>query len=71
MYASKVAQFALAGLAVAQSQLDAIPAGFNASRWAWVSNENPLLAAIPGEFNRSGFQAPSAATVSDSRVAAM
>ncbi|KAK8051659.1 hypothetical protein PG993_003044 [Apiospora rasikravindrae] len=71
MIASKVMQFGLVGLAVAQSRLDAIPTGFNASRWAWVSNENPLLAVIPGEFNRSAFDAPSAAKVSDSRVAAI
>ncbi|KAK8042337.1 hypothetical protein PG994_012820 [Apiospora phragmitis] len=58
MFASKVAQLGLVGLAIAQSQLDAIPTGFNASRWAWVSNENSLLAVIPGEFNRSGFDAP-------------
>lgn len=71
MIASKVAPLGLVGLAIAQNQLDAIPTGFNTSRWAWVSNENPLLGVIPGEFNRSGFEAPSAAKVSDSRVAAM
>ncbi|KAK1967054.1 hypothetical protein LY78DRAFT_746723 [Colletotrichum sublineola] len=38
---------------------------------AWVSNEEPLLAVIPGQFNRSVFDAPSAAQVSDSRVAAI
>ncbi|KAK8028458.1 Six-bladed beta-propeller TolB-like protein [Apiospora marii] len=41
------------------------------SQWAWVSNENPLLAVIPGEFNRSGFDAPSAAEVSDNKIAAI
>jgi hypothetical protein len=55
----------------ARSQLDAVPVGFDTSRWAWVSNEDPLLAVIPGYFNRSSFDAPSAANVSDDRVAAM
>ncbi|KAK8010977.1 AkeP protein [Apiospora arundinis] len=71
MFSKKIAHLGLVGLAVAQGQLDAIPTGFNASRWAWVSNQNPLLAVIPGDFNRSGFDAPSAAKVSDSRVAAI
>ena len=59
--------------AIAQvfAQLDAVPSGFSTDRWAWVSNENPLLAVIPGHFNRSNFDAPSAAEVSDERVAAM
>lgn len=52
-------------------QLDALPSGFNPDRWAWVSNEDPLLAVIPGRFNRSMWEAPSAAEVSDPRVAAM
>jgi len=55
----------------ALSQLDAVPAGFNTDRWAWVSNEDPLLAVIPGKFNRTMWEAPSAADVSDNRVAAM
>lgn len=62
----------LASLVVgAYSQLDAVPTGFDTSRWAWVSNEDPLLAVIPGHFNRSSFDAPSAANVSDERVALM
>lgn len=71
MFTLHIAKFALVGLAAAQAKLDAIPSGFNGSQWAWVSNENPLLAVIPGQFNRSGFDAPSAAQVSDGRVAAM
>ena len=55
----------------AYGQLDAVPTGFNTDRWAWVSNEDPLLAVIPGHFNRSSFDAPSAANVSDDKVAAM
>ncbi|KAL2068652.1 hypothetical protein VTL71DRAFT_14989 [Oculimacula yallundae] len=55
--------------ASALCQFDAIPVGFNTSQWAWVSNENPLLAVIPGSFNRSIFDAPSAGQVSDERVA--
>ena len=62
----------LLGLAgPALTQLDAVPAGFNTDRWAWVSNEDPLLAVIPGEFNRTMWEAPSAADVSDNRIAAM
>ena len=53
------------------AQLDAIPEGFNASQWAWVSNKDPLLAVIPGTFNRTVYDAPSAANVSDQRVVAM
>lgn len=53
------------------AQLDAIPAGFNSSRWSWVSNEDPMLAVIPGTFNRTVFDAPSVANVSDKRVATM
>ncbi|KAK1585478.1 AkeP protein [Colletotrichum navitas] len=52
-------------------QLDAVPSGFDTDRWASVSNEEPLLAVIPGQSNRSVFDAPSAAQVSDSGVAAM
>jgi hypothetical protein len=55
----------------ALGQLDALPAGFNSSRWSWVSNEDPSLAVIPGTFNRTVFDAPSAANVSDQRVASM
>ena len=62
----------LLGLVVpALSQLDAVPAGFNTDRWAWVSNEDSLLAVIPGEFNRTMWEAPSAADVSDNRIADM
>lgn len=56
---------------VALAQLNAVPSGFNTDRWAWVSNQDPLLAVIPGHFNRSMWEASSAAEVSDSRVAAM
>jgi len=59
----------LAGSALAQ--LDAIPAGFNSTRWSWASNEDPTLAVIPGTFNRTVFDAPSSANVSDQRVAMM
>jgi hypothetical protein len=60
----------LAGSAL--GQLDAgIPTGFNSSRWSWVSNEDPTLAVIPGAFNRTVFDAPSAANVSDQGVATM
>ncbi|KAL1586088.1 hypothetical protein WHR41_04792 [Cladosporium halotolerans] len=52
-------------------QLDAIPKGFQSDQWAWVSNEDPLLAAIPGAFNRTVFDAPSAANVTDQRVASV
>jgi hypothetical protein len=55
----------------ALGQLDGIPAGFNSSRWSWVSNEDPSLAVIPGTFNRTVFDAPSAANLSDQRVASM
>lgn len=59
----------LAGSALAQ--LDAIPASFDPTRWSWVSNKEPLLAVIPGTFNRTVFDAPSAANVSDQRVVSM
>lgn len=52
-------------------QLDAIPKGFQSDQWAWVSNEDPLLAVIPGAFNRTVFDAPSAANVTDQRVASV
>jgi hypothetical protein len=58
-------------VALARCQLDNIPAGFNADRWSWISYEDPLLAVIPGQFNRTVFDAPSAANVSDKRVAAL
>jgi hypothetical protein len=61
----------LGGAALAWAQLDAIPDGFSTQRWSWVSNEDPLLAVIPGKFNRTVFEAPSAGQVSDERVAAM
>ena len=57
--------------AAALAQVDAVPSAFNNSQWSWVSNEDPLLAVIPGTFNRTNFQAPSAGNVSDQRVAAM
>ena len=57
--------------ASAMAQVDAIPSAFNTSQWSWVSNEDPILAVIPGEFNRTVFEAPSAGNVSDQRVAAM
>jgi hypothetical protein len=57
--------------ASAMAQVDAIPSAFNNSQWSWVSNEDPILAVIPGEFNRTVFEAPSAGNVSDQRVAAM
>lgn len=63
--------FATAAASLCHAQLDAIPDGFDAQRWAWVSNQDPLLAVIPGHFNRSNFDAPSAAKVSDEKVAAM
>jgi hypothetical protein len=56
----------LAGSALGQQ----LPAGFNSSRWSWVSNEDPTLAVIPGDFNRTVFDAPWAANVSDQGVAA-
>jgi hypothetical protein len=56
---------------LALAQLDAVPSAFNTSQWSWVSNEDPLLAVIPGAFNRTVFEAPSAGNVSDQRVAAM
>lgn len=61
----------LSFLALALAQLDAIPPAFNTSQWSWVSNEDPILAVIPGTFNRTVFDAPSAANVSDQRVATM
>lgn len=65
-------QFAFASLvAHTATQLDAIPSGFSTERWAWVSNEDSLLAVILGHFNRCNFDAPSATDVSDERVAAM
>jgi gluconolactonase len=51
--------------------VDAVPSIFNNSQWSWVSNKDPLLAVIPGTFNRTNFEAPSAGNVSDQRVAAM
>ena len=57
--------------ASAMAQVDAIPSAFNTSQWSWVSNEDPILAVIPGEFNRTVFEAPSAGNVSDQRVAVM
>jgi hypothetical protein len=58
-------------LGAALSQLDAIPEGFDADKWAWYSNKDPLLAVVPGQFNRTVFQAPSAGNVSDPRSVAM
>lgn len=55
----------------ALAQLDVIPSDFNTSQWSWVSNEDLILAVIPGTFNRTVFDAPSAANVSDQRVATM
>ncbi|KPI39293.1 uncharacterized protein AB675_5222 [Cyphellophora attinorum] len=55
-------------LGVAAAQLDSVPQGFDPNHWAWVSNTDPLLAVIPGTFNRSVYEAPSAANVSDQRV---
>ncbi|KAI0536233.1 AkeP protein [Xylaria digitata] len=55
----------------ALGQLDAIPKGFSTDKCAGVSNQEPLLAVIPGTFNRSNFDAPCAAVVSDERVAAI
>ncbi|KAH7312318.1 AkeP protein [Stachybotrys elegans] len=69
MVEKAVAFFSL--VALAQCQLDGVPAGFNTDRWSWVSYENPLVAVIPGHFNRTVFDAPSAANVSDERVAAI
>lgn len=57
--------------AAALAQVDAVPSAFNTSQWSWVSNEDPLLAVIPGTFNRTNFDAPSAGNVSDRRVASM
>ena len=57
--------------AAALAQVDAVPSAFNSSQWSWVSNEDPLLAVIPGTFNRTNFEAPSAGNVSDQRVVAM
>ncbi|KAL0934799.1 AkeP protein [Colletotrichum truncatum] len=69
---AKIAASLLAGLVgPALGQLDAVPPGFSTERWAWVSNEDPLLAVIPGRFNRSMWEAPSAAEVSDPSVAAI
>jgi hypothetical protein len=56
-------------LSLAGSALGQLPAGFNSSRWSWVSNEDPTMAVIPGDFNRTVFDASSAANVSDQRVA--
>ncbi|KAK4890174.1 hypothetical protein LTR27_011056 [Elasticomyces elasticus] len=69
MLSKQVLYFSLARLAL--GQLDAIPAGFDTDRWAWWSNEDPLLAVIPGKFNRTLWDAPSAANVSDERVQAI
>ncbi|KAJ3572912.1 hypothetical protein NPX13_g4892 [Xylaria arbuscula] len=69
MFAYHAALLALLGRAL--SQLDVIPEGFSTDRWAWVSNQESLLAVIPGTFNRSNFDAPCAAVVSDERVAAI
>jgi hypothetical protein len=61
----------LSSATLALAQVDAIPSAFNASQWSWVSNEDPILAVIPGAFNRTVFEAPSAGNVSDQRVAVM
>lgn len=55
----------------ALGQLDAIPKTFDRDQWAWVSNEDPLLAVIPGTFNRTAFEASSAGNTSDPRITAM
>jgi hypothetical protein len=60
---------ALSGTSLAQ--LDALPQGYKATQWSWWSNQDPLLAAIPGQFNRTTWDAPSAANVSDARLQAM
>ena len=61
----------LSSVASALAQQDAIPPDFNTSQWSWVSNEDPILAVIPGTFNRTVFDASSAANVFDQRVATM
>lgn len=61
----------ISSAAAALAQLDAIPSTFNASQWSWVSNEDPILAVIPGAFNRTVFDAPSAANVSNQKVTLM
>lgn len=55
----------------AAAQLQDLPSGYNESQWALVTNENPLLAVLPGHFNRTVFDAPSEANVTDSRIANM
>lgn len=61
----------ISSAAAALAQLDAIPSTFNTSQWSYVSNEEPLLAVIPGAFNRTVFDAPSAANVSNQKVTLM
>lgn len=39
------------------------------SKWAWVSYESPLVAVLPGLFNRSAFDAPHETEVSDEGIA--
>lgn len=55
----------------AAAQLQDLPSGYNESQWALVTNENPLLAVLPGHFNRTVFDAPSEANVTDNRIASM
>jgi len=61
----------ISSAAAALARVDAVPSAFNTSQWSWVSNEDPILAVIPGAFNRTVFDAPSAGNVSDQKVAAM
>lgn len=61
----------ISSAASALAQVDVIPSAFNTSQWSWVSNEDPILAVIPGAFNRTVFDAPSAANVTDQKVAAV
>lgn len=60
-------------LGVVQSEetfLKALPIEFQASpaNWSWVSYESPLVAVLPGTFNRSVFNAPHEGEASDAVV---
>jgi len=56
---------------LASDYLRPLPSAFkpqNESKWAWISYESPSVAVLPGSFNRSVFEAPYVAMVSDGNV---
>ena len=60
----------LATPAVTQALLSELPQDFTniSSKWAWISYSNREVAVLPGQFNRSAFDAPFEGTNTDESV---